>query len=198
VIYSAVHESGIVESVAVVDAPQMMYNLSVHLVANYFVSDGQWLVHNVDEIPIDVNLLKQFGVDVSQVNEVSNSFIRLTNPESYAEIGTIIGKFELIAFSQTLNGLKQLASNYDANRLILRVPDMVNPDLMSFIFRPRFLDKKDIQILQANIVAKPIDPSLIQIINQLDEETIYQTKSYKKAFSRGYQPRVDITLSCRI
>lgn len=48
VIFNTMGQDGIVGAVEVVDEPQLMYNLSVQLVASYFVGDGQWLVHNVD------------------------------------------------------------------------------------------------------------------------------------------------------
>ena len=48
VIFNTMGKDGIVDAVEVVDKPQQMYNLSVQLVASYFVGDGQWLVHNMD------------------------------------------------------------------------------------------------------------------------------------------------------
>jgi hypothetical protein len=48
VIFNTMGQDSIVESVEVVDEPQLMYNLSVQLVASYFVGDGQWLVHNIE------------------------------------------------------------------------------------------------------------------------------------------------------
>ena len=50
VIFNTMGKDGIVEAVEVVNEPQLMYNLSVQLVASYFVGDGQWLVHNIDII----------------------------------------------------------------------------------------------------------------------------------------------------
>ena len=64
VIFNTMEMDGIVEVVEVVDEPQTMYNLSVQLVASYFVGDGQWLVHNVDvyrfgDIPNPTSRLSQ-------------------------------------------------------------------------------------------------------------------------------------------
>jgi hypothetical protein len=38
---------GILEAIERIDAPRMMYNLSVAVVATYLVGDGRWVVHNV-------------------------------------------------------------------------------------------------------------------------------------------------------
>ncbi len=51
-ILSALGETGIVEDIIIIDQPQMMYNLTVALVATYMVGDGQWLVHNVNYCPM--------------------------------------------------------------------------------------------------------------------------------------------------
>jgi len=48
VIFNTMDKDGIVEAVEVVDESQVMYNLSVQLIASYFVGNGQWLVHNDD------------------------------------------------------------------------------------------------------------------------------------------------------
>ncbi len=55
-ILSALGETGIVEDIIIIDQPQMMYNLTVALVATYMVGDGQWVVHNQDE-PIAIQSL---------------------------------------------------------------------------------------------------------------------------------------------
>ena len=39
-------ETGMVESVTFVSAPQTMYNFTVDTAHTYFVGEGQWLVHN--------------------------------------------------------------------------------------------------------------------------------------------------------
>jgi hypothetical protein len=43
---------GPVEAVTVSAAPQTMYNLTVAHVATYLVGDGQWVVHNQNDVPI--------------------------------------------------------------------------------------------------------------------------------------------------
>lgn len=40
--------TGTVEAVTIIDAPQVMYNLTIDLVATYVVGIGQWVVHNVN------------------------------------------------------------------------------------------------------------------------------------------------------
>jgi RHS repeat-associated protein len=47
-IVSADGDVGVVEAIERIDAPQMMYNLSVAVVATYLVGDGRWVLHNVD------------------------------------------------------------------------------------------------------------------------------------------------------
>jgi RHS repeat-associated protein len=47
-VVSADGDVGIVEAIERIDEPQMMYNLSVAVVATYLVGDGKWVVHNVD------------------------------------------------------------------------------------------------------------------------------------------------------
>ncbi len=47
-ILSGLGETGTVEDIIIIDQPQMMYNLTVALVATYLVGDGQWVVHNVE------------------------------------------------------------------------------------------------------------------------------------------------------
>ena len=45
--------TGTVEALASVERPQAMYNLTVAEAHTYFVGDGQWLVHNAGDCPID-------------------------------------------------------------------------------------------------------------------------------------------------
>ncbi len=47
-VLSGLGETGTVEDIIIINEPQMMYNLTVALVATYLVGDGQWVVHNVD------------------------------------------------------------------------------------------------------------------------------------------------------
>ena len=66
VIFNTMGKDGIVEVVEVIAEPQTMYNLSVQLVASYFVSDGQWLVHNVTDNDIIGQMIRatQSSVDI--------------------------------------------------------------------------------------------------------------------------------------
>jgi len=116
VIYSAVHETGIVESVAVVDAPQMMYNLSVHLVANYFVGDGQWLVHNVEVSGVvDNNLL------VNLQKNVPTAISFFTSHDNLG-VGKQVKSEFLVAFSHS--DLDLMLTQYGLHELSL--PNYVN------------------------------------------------------------------------
>ena len=63
---------GEVESISFDDGPQAMYNITVAVAHNYFVGDGQWLVHNACNFQLIYERLNQMTPD-----EFSNMLSRL-------------------------------------------------------------------------------------------------------------------------
>ena len=61
----AAGDVGVVEALVIMDAPQIMHNLTVARVATYVVGSGQWVVHNVDLCPIYRGTIREDEVDVA-------------------------------------------------------------------------------------------------------------------------------------
>jgi hypothetical protein len=59
-VVSADGNVGVVEAIERIDEPQMMYNLSVAVVATYLVGDGKWVVHN-DDMPEIIQQLLDYA-----------------------------------------------------------------------------------------------------------------------------------------
>ena len=85
-------QDGVVEAITIIDAPQIMYNLTVALVANYLVGAGQWVVHNFGTpsklipIPNGIESIRDLGQMVrvlSMINqlpgEIENAFLLQPN-----------------------------------------------------------------------------------------------------------------------
>jgi RHS repeat-associated protein len=81
-VVSADGDVGIVEAIERIDEPQMMYNLSVAVVATYLVGDGKWVVHNVDR-PDVPNWGTSFDIALGVTEYVNQFALYFTNPYAY-------------------------------------------------------------------------------------------------------------------
>ena len=73
-VWKADGTSGVVQSVAVAPVPQRMYNLTVAEAHTFFVGDGQWLVHNCENL---VKLVEQDGDIVELLAKGANGDITI-------------------------------------------------------------------------------------------------------------------------